>query len=191
MSEISRQAVMEILEQHQKWLENHEEGKKAKFENIDFSKMNIDFSNMNLYCIDFVLCNFSGVCFDNANLLKVGFYGCDLSFASMEKVVFQNGEIMKCICEQSIFRNTNLNKVLIMTQKFNGSDFTFTKLNTCNMRIVNFEYCNCSNMETQTTYIKRTSMFHSNLSNANYNFVNENIELHDCITKNLKVTIQY
>ena len=93
-----------IMEEHKKWLEDHNTGKRA-----DFSDM--DLSNMDLSGLDFSYAKMDGVNLHNSNLSEANLSYVDLNRAFMMQV--------------------NLSKAIIDRAVFTGADITHSKLDEC------------------------------------------------------------
>lgn len=193
----TREDVMQILEQHWKWLENPKEGEQAKFNDVDFEKIEIDFSGMDLRKVYFRECKFYDMNFTKANLSKSQFISCNLSSANFENANMNRVTVQRCGCDETKFAKANLNAALLLNQSFRTCDFRQTNFGNVCLRHSWFERCNCAESQMEIGCALLTQMIECDLTNANYHLDCTHgymeIAFTDCVLNGFTktITIQY
>lgn len=164
----TKENVIQVLEQHRKWLENPKEGEQAKFDGVDFEKMEIDFSGMDLRKVYFHKCNFYDRNFTRANLSETQFISCNLSSANFENANLHRVTLQRCRCDETKFAKANLNAALLLNQSFRICDFRQANFGNVCLRHSWFERCNCAESQMEIGHTLLTRMIECNLTNANY-----------------------
>jgi uncharacterized protein YjbI with pentapeptide repeats len=186
--------VNDILEQHQLWLKNEEEGKGAVFMNIDFT--GFDFSAFNLSKAIFKNCNFTKAIFSGkemngtkfirsnflkasfsiANIFGVKFKECSFSRATFSGVNFNLSLFQECSLEGTIFYKTIFDRTHIKktnSQKANLREGKFIEceITECNFTLSDFSYSNFNNCILDGVLFEGCDMHSSKTKSSNFTSV--------------------
>ncbi len=186
--------VNEILEQHQLWLKNEEEGKGAVFMNIDFT--GFDFSGFNLSKAIFKNCNFTkaifkgeemiGTKFIRSNFLKAsfevvsisgvkfkesGFAKAKFSNTGFNASLFQECSLDSAVFYKAVFDGTHLIKTSFQKTNFGEGKFTECKITECNFTLNDFSYCYFNNCILSEVLFEGCDMHSSRHKSCNFTSV--------------------
>lgn len=136
---IERSEFDRRMEEHAKWLKNHEEGKRADFSDVDLSDM--DLSGMDLSYAEM-----KGVNLRGANLTRA-----NLSHANLWDAYLHNVNLTEAILEETLFIGANLTLSKLTGCKGEKTCFTFVCMWDCevknaSLKKANFleaQICNC------------------------------------------------
>ena len=164
----------QIMEEHKKWLENHETGKRAELRDVDLSNMDLsgrDFSHANMEGVILMFSSLGGANLSNANLQQAVLHKADLSKATIDGTIFVNASL----------NFSNLNEC-----KGEHANFSFACLWDCNVKKASLpsasffdaKVCDCdftgSNLENARftcADLDNACFADTNLRNAGFSYV--------------------
>ncbi|SFQ38779.1 Uncharacterized protein YjbI, contains pentapeptide repeats [Lachnospiraceae bacterium XBB1006] len=129
------------MEEHAKWLKNHEKGKRADFSDVDLSEMNL--SGM-----DFSYAEMKGVNLGGANLTRA-----NLSHANLWGAYLHNIDLTEAMLDETVFINANL---------------TLSKLNGCKGEKTRFTFVCMWDCEITNASLKKADFFEAQICNCDF-----------------------
>ena len=157
--------IKEVLELHEKWLNNEEGGVRA---NLKYA---------NLICADLSNCNLSGADLTNAdlrnaNLKYANLSGADLTNAYLVNVDLTNADLSNCNLSGADLTNAylvdvDLKYVNLRSSNLSGADLTNAYLVNVDLSNANLEYAN----------LRQVILKNTNLNNIKYNYLSIGLNL--------------
>lgn len=138
---IERSEFDRRMEEHAKWLKNHEEGKRADFSDVDLS-------DMNLTDMDLSYAEMKGVNLSGANLTRA-----NLSHANLWGAYLHNINLTEAILEETLFINANL---------------TLSKLNGCRGEKTRFTFVCMWDCEVKNASLKKANFLEAQICNCDF-----------------------
>ena len=133
---IEEEEFLHIMEEHKKWLENTDTGKRADLSDIDLSDMDLsgmDFSNAYMVGVNLRNSNLTGANLSNANLWQAFMFGADLTRATIEGTIFQRSEMHKvklneCKGKNACFMGACMWECEFVNAELSKAIFTFAEV---------------------------------------------------------------
>lgn len=125
MIKYTNDALKEILESHEKWLKNNEDGCRA-----------------NLDCADLRGINFSHVNLSRANLMQSNLCGADLRGANLEGALLTGAKLMMADFREANLKNADLRYTDLHGAGFSEANLELAELERANLNRTDFRWAN-------------------------------------------------
>lgn len=170
---IEREEFERILEDHKKWLEDNNTGKRADLSNLDLS--NMDLSGINL----------SYAYMQGVNLMGTKLIGADFSYADLHQAFMHKADFSEAIIEGACFTNADLITAKLNNCKGRNARFHYSCMWECELKnavltkadFLGAEVCDCDFTESDLEEamfacadLDNAVFKNTNLKNADFNF---------------------
>ena len=152
--------IKEVLELHEKWLNNEEGGVRA------------DLKYANLICADLSNCNLSGADLTNADLRNTNLKYANLKNANLEGADLTNAYLVDVYLSNANLRNSNLSNSNLRNSILSGTDLTNAYLVDVDLRYAdlkgaNLRETNLTGADLTNAYLVDVDLSNANLEGAN------------------------